>query len=290
MYPSQFDYYRPESVDEALDLLAENAEAEVELLSGGHSLLPTMKSGLASPDAIVDIGRIDALRGIEIEGETARFGALTTYAAITESDEAWRATPVVAEAAGEIGDIQVRNRGTIGGNLAHSDPASDLPAAVVAADGTITVRGPDGSRDIPADDFFLGMFTTALDENEIITRANVPALADGDVGAYVKKASPSSGYAMVGVAVVLHVDGDTIDSARVAANGALDHATRLEAVEETLTDAELDPALAAAAAERATDGIETFMFMDDLQASSEFRSQLLEVYTRRALETAIERV
>lgn len=289
MFPAPFDYYRAESVDEALDLLDEHADREIELLSGGHSLLPTMKSGLASPDVIVDIGQIDDLEGIEAGEKTTTFGALTRYAAIADSEEARRTCPTLAEAAGKVGDIQVRNRGTIGGNLAHSDPASDLPAAALASDATIHARGPDGAREIPADDFFLAMFSTSLAEDEILTRIEVPNLGDGGVGAYVKKPSPSSGYAMVGVAVVLHTDGRTVESARVAANGALDHATRLEAVEDALAGAELDADLAAAAAERATEGIDEFMFMSDLQASSEFRAQLLEVYAQRALDEAVER-
>lgn len=288
MFPAQFDYYRPESVEEALSVLTEHADQEVEVLSGGHSLLPTMKSGLASPDALVDIGGIDALRGIDVGEEAVTYGALTTYATIAASDDAWEHTPTLAEAAHEVGDIQVRNRGTIGGNVAHSDPASDLPAAVLASDATITAQGPDGEREIAADDLFVGMFATSLAADELLTRISVPRIGDG-VGAYVKKPSPSSGYAMVGVAVVLEVEGDSISSARVAANGAFDHATRLEAVEEALSGAALEESVATDAASHATDGVDTFMFMSDLQASSEFRAQLLEVYTQRALAKAIDR-
>ena len=287
MFPAPFEYYRAGSVDEALSLLEEHGDREVELLAGGHSLLPTMKSGLASPDVLVDLGGIDDLRGVELNGDAASVGALTPYVEVASDDRLHRQTTTFAEAAAAIGDIQVRNRGTVGGNVAHADPASDLPAAVVASDATVHVQGADGSRELAIDDFFEGMYATAVDEGEILTRIDVPTLDDGDVGAYVKKPSPSSGYAMVGVAVVLQTDGREVDSARVAANGAMDHATRLEAVEEALAGASV--ADAAEAAEHATEGLEEWQFMDDLQASAEYRAQLLTVYTRKALQKAADR-
>lgn len=289
MYPPEFEYYHAESVDEALELIAEHGVENVDLMSGGHSLLPTMKVGLADPEIIVDISSIDSIEGIEAEEGALQFGALTTYATITNSERAWEATPAVAEAAGEIGDIQVRNRGTIGGNIAHSDPSSDLPAAVLASGGTITARGPDGTREIDIEDFFEGIYTTALEGDEILTHVTVPTLSEGGAGAYTKKPNPASGYALVGVAAVLEVSDNVIDAARVAANGALDHASRLEGVEEALTGAEIDEGIAESAAESATDGIESYRFLDDLHASSEFRAQLLEVYTKESIETALER-
>jgi len=286
MFPAQFEYYEAESVDEALDLLAEHGDREVEILAGGHSLLPTMKSGLASPDVLVDIGGIDGLNGIEHSNGAVSVGALTPYADVAADEAVHKQTTAFAEAAQAIGDIQVRNRGTVGGNVAHADPASDLPAAVVASDATIHVQGPDGSREIGADDFFEGMYATAVGEGEILTQVDVPTYDDGDVGAYVKKPSPSSGYAMVGVAAVLQTDGREIDSARVAANGAMDHAMRLTGVEDALAGSSV--ADAPEAASHATEGIDDWQFMDDLQASAEYRAQLLEVYTRRALEAAAD--
>ncbi|MGM0592297.1 MAG: FAD binding domain-containing protein [Halobacteriota archaeon] len=288
MYPSAFDYYRAESVEEAFELLDEHAGTEVELLAGGHSLLPTIKSGLASPEVLIDIGQIDDLNEIQHDGDSVTIGANVNYATIASRDDLWDDVTVVAEAAKEIGDVQVRNRGTIGGNLAHSDPASDLPAAVLASSATIHAQSPDGSREIDADNFFLGMYATSLDEGEILTAVEVPTLAENEVGVYVKKPSPSSGYAMIGVAVVLETDGDTIESARVAANGAFDHAMRLDAVEDRLTGATVGDDTADEAAELATDGVEEWMFMTDLQASAEFRAQLLKVYTQRALTKAFE--
>lgn len=288
MYPEKFDYERTESVDEALELLTE-ADGEVELLAGGHSLVPTMKSGLASPDLVVDIGGIADLDRVEVGAETTRFGALTNYATIADHDEAAETCPTLTEAAGKVGDRQVRNRGTIGGNLAHADPASDLPAAALAENATLHVQGPDGTREVPADDFFHGMYATDVGPDEILTQVEVPNAAENQVGAYVKKPNPASGYALIGVAVALRVDGDTVDSARVATNGAVDHGMRLEPVEAALEGESVDGDLAATAAEHAGEDIEEFLFMEDLQASAEFREHLLGVYTERALETAFER-
>ncbi len=288
MYPARFDYYEAGSVEEALDLLADHDDAETELLAGGHSLIPTMKSGLASPDVLIDLGGIDGLRGIERGDGTTSVGAMTPYADIAGDDALRDDCSVVSEAAQAVGDIQVRNRGTIGGNLAHADPASDLPAAALAADATVVVEGRDGERSVPADDFFLGMYTTDVGDDELVTRVELPH-ADGAGGAYVKKASPSSGYAMVGVAAVVEADGDEITGARVAANGALDHASRLEPVEEALVGEPLDADAAEAAGEHATDDVEEWQLMDDLQASAEFRANLLRVYAGRAVAAAVER-
>lgn len=290
MYPSPFEYERAESVDHALSLMDEHADEETELLAGGHSLLPTMKSGLASPDVLIDIGHIERLSGIEENGDSIDLGALTPYAAVDDAELMWDSATAFAQAAHCIGDVQVRNRGTVGGNIAHADPASDLPAALLASDGTVIAHGPDGEREIPADEFFDAMYMTALSEDEILTRIELPKQdGGGHIGAYAKKPSPSSGYAMVGVAVMLETDGGTVNSARIAANGAMDHAVRLEPVEDALSDDTLSEDAIATAAEHATDDLDTAMLMDDLQASNEFRAQLLEVYTKRALEGALDR-
>ncbi|WP_246989692.1 FAD binding domain-containing protein [Halorientalis marina] len=287
MYPGEFDYLRAESVEHALDLLDEHPDAE--LLAGGHSLLPTMKSGLADPDTVVDIGHIESMQGIEHDGDTTSIGALTTYAEIDDTDELWDGATALAEAASEIGDTQVRNRGTIGGNLAHSDPASDLPGAAIASDLTLVAEGRDGERRIDADDFFVAMYMTDLAEDELLTRVEVPRV-DGDAGgAYVKKPSPSSGYALVGVAARLQLDGGTVADARVGANGAMDHGVRLDPVEDALEGETLDEDAIAAAAEHATADLDESMMMDDIQASAEYRAHLLEVYTERALARAAER-
>ena len=287
MYPGEFDYLRAESVEHALDLLDEHPDAEV--LAGGHSLLPTMKSGLADPDTVVDIGDIESMQGIEHDGETTSIGALTTYAEIDDTEQLWDGATALAEAASEIGDTQVRNRGTIGGNLAHSDPASDLPGAAIASDLTLVAEGRDGERRIDADDFFIAMYMTDLAEDELLTRVEVPRVNGSAGGAYVKKPSPSSGYALVGVAARLHLDDGTVTDARVGANGVMDHGVRLDPVEAALEGERLNEDTITAAAEHAAADLDESMMMDDIQASAEYRAHLLEVYTERALERAAER-
>jgi len=283
MYPDEFDYERPETVEEATEILSENPEAEV--LAGGHSLLPTMKSGLASPDLLVDISRIDSMQGIDHEDGTVSIGGLTNYATVDESDAVRENVEVFAEAAHAVGDVQVRNRGTVGGNLAHADPASDLPAAALAADATMVVQGPDGERRVDADDFFFGMYATDVNEDELLTRVEFPARPEA-TGAYAKKPSPSSGYAMVGVAVSLTVDAGLVEDVGVAANGIMDHGVRLDPVEDALVRTNPSVETVAAAAANATDDLDEMMMMDDLQASAEFRAQLLETYAERAIRDA----
>lgn len=290
MFPPEFTYERADSVDHALELLAEHAEDEVELLAGGHSLLPTMKSGLAIPDVLIDIGHIDSMTGIESNGDGFSIGALTRYADVDDSPEVWEHATAFADAIHHIGDVQVRNRGTVGGNIAHADPASDLGGALLASKGTIVAHGPDGEREIRGDDFYQGMYATALEPNELLTRVELPNMGEKDVGAYAKKPSPSSGYPIVGVAAVLETDGEMIDSARMAANGTMDHAVRLEPTEEALAGELLEEGTMEAAAEVATDELDDVMMMEDLQASAAFRAQLTRVYTKRALLGALDRV
>lgn len=284
MYPDGFEYHAPETLGEAVELLQEEDEFETEILAGGHSLLPTMKTGFASPNVIIDIGNIDELRGIGRTDGYLRIGALTTYNEIIESELIGEDAPVIQEAASNIGDEQVRNRGTIGGNIAHADPASDLPGAAMAADVEIVSQGPDGERTYNANDFYAGMYATSLGEEEVVTEIRVPRRSSRTLGAYGKKRSPSSGYAMVGVAVTLDMDGSSIEDARIAANGVMDHAFRLAGAEQQLQNARLNADSITLAADHATDGVDEDLFLDDLQASGRFRANLLEVYTRRTLE------
>ncbi|MFB6171091.1 MAG: xanthine dehydrogenase family protein subunit M [Haloarculaceae archaeon] len=288
MYPDEFDYYAAETVDEAIDLLEEHAMAETELLAGGHSLLPAMKTGLASPDVLIDVGDVDDLHGVSVDGDALSIGAMTRYSDLLDEDAAHEHAPALTAAVEQVGDRQVRNRGTVGGNLAHADPASDLPGAALASDATLVVQGPDGERSVPADEFFFGMYATDLGPSEILTRVEVPS-APNAVGTYAKKPSPSSGYAMVGVAALLSLDGETVASVRIGANGVMDHGVRLEPVEDALRGERLDEATIERAAGRATDDLDAAMMMDDLQASGEFRARLLEAYTERALSTALDR-
>jgi carbon-monoxide dehydrogenase medium subunit len=287
MYPDEFDYYAAESVQEALDLLDEHSGKEVELLAGGHSLLPAMKTGLSSPGVLIDISGVDAMQGVKTDGDTLSIGAMTRYSDVADADDMAEHAPALADAVRQIGDVQVRNRGTIGGNLAHADPAADLPGAALASDATLVAEGPDGEREIPADEFFFGMYATDLGPNELLTRVEIPS-ANGATGAYAKKPSPSSGYAMVGVAALLDTDGGSVNAARVGANGVMDHGVRLEPVEDALVDGSLDADAIEAAAGHAGDDLDETMMMDDLQASNEFRAQLLEVYTKRALTAAMD--
>jgi carbon-monoxide dehydrogenase medium subunit len=287
MFPDEFDYYEAESVDHAIELLADHSGEEVELLAGGHSLLPAMKTGLASPDVLVDLGEVDELHGVRADGDTLSIGAMTRYSDLLEADAAHDHAPAMTTAVAEVGDAQVRNRGTVGGNLAHADPASDLPGAALVSDATLVVRGPDGEREVPAGEFFFGMYATDVDPTELLTRVEVPS-ADGAVGAYAKKPSPSSGYAIVGVSALLDVDSGTVTDARVGANGAVGQGVLLPSVADAIEGEQLDEDSAAAAAERATEDVDEAMLMDDLQASGEFRAQLLEVYAERALLAAAE--
>ncbi len=286
MYPGTFDYYSPSTVDEAIDLLEEHADAETELLAGGHSLLPAMKTGLSTPDVLIDLGDLDELHGVSVENETLVIGAMTRYSDVLAAETAHEHAPVLTAAVEQVGDRQVRNRGTVGGNLAHADPASDLPGAALAADATLVVRGSDGERTVPAEDFFLGMYMTDVGPGELLTRIEIPSAVDA-IGTYAKKPSPSSGYAMVGVAALLSLKDETITDARIGASGAMDRGVRLEPVETALSGETLEAGTIETAASHATDDLDTSLMMDDLQASGEFRAQLLEVYTKRALEKAM---
>ncbi|MFC4247392.1 FAD binding domain-containing protein [Natribaculum luteum] len=289
MYPDEFDYHEAETVEDAIELLDEHAMEETELLAGGHSLLPAMKTGLSSPDVLIDIGDVDELHGVTVDGDTLSIGAMSRYSDVLGSEDAHEHAPALTAAVEQVGDRQVRNRGTVGGNLAHADPASDLPGAALVSDATLVVQGPDGERTIPAAEFYYGMYATDLGPAEILTRIEVPSAVDA-VGTYAKKPSPSSGYAMVGVAALVRVDDGTVTSARIGANGAMDHGVRLEPVEDALTGETLDEETIATAASHATDDLETALLMDDLQASGDFRAQLLEVYTERALEKAVDQM
>jgi len=289
MFPDSFDYHAPTTVEDARAAMAD-ADGEVELLAGGHSLIPAMKSGLSSPDVLVDLGDVTALDGVEETDDGLAIGATTTYADVLADGRLGTVAPAFAAAIAAVGDRQVRNRGTVGGNLAHADPASDLPGAALAADATVTVQGPDGSREVGADEFFLGMYMTDVGPEELVTTVSVPD-RDGEVaGAYRKKPSPSSGYAMVGVAVSLTVDAGTVVDAGVGANGVMDHGIRLAAVEAALTDTAAEAVDPAAVGELATEDLDTDLVMDDLQASAEFRAALLETYTERAVADAVDAV
>ena len=286
MFAAPFDYFRASSIDEAHQLLQKHPGAK--LLAGGHSLIPLLKMRLTAPSALVDIGRIKELRGITSHDGTIRIGALTTHAEVATSSELKASCPMLAEAAAQIGDPQVRNCGTVGGNVAHADPASDLPTVFTALDATFTAAGPKGARTIPAARFFQGMMTTALDERDILTAVEFAASRTGDGTAYEKFTHPASRYAVVGAAAVVSVKGGVCTAARVALGGLLPAATRLPAVEAALAGANASTDTAAKAAQLASQHLGGDV-LEDIYASAEYRRAMAIVYVRRALTTAFER-
>jgi len=285
MIPAAFEYFAPTSVREAIGLLEQHGD-EAKLLAGGHSLLPIMKFRLAQPKVVIDIGRIPGLDAIAAADGKISIGALATHDAVEHSAVLKDKCPLLPEAAAVIGDIQVRNRGTIGGSLAHADPAADYPGAILALDAEIVAAGSKGNRTIPAREFFVDMLTTALRPTEIITDVRVPVISRGTGTAYVKHPHPASGYAVVGVAVVLTVSGGKCQRAAIGINGVSGKAYRASAVEKALTGQALDEKTVAAAAAHAADGVEA---QSDLYASGEFRAHLASVYTKRAVLLAASR-
>ena len=286
MYASDFAYYRASSIAEAGQLLQQHPGAK--LLAGGHSLIPLLKLRLAAPAELVDIGRLDELKGVAVTSGGVRIGALTTHAELATSSDLAAHAPALAEAAGTIGDPAVRNRGTIGGNVAHADPASDLPTVLVALDATIVVTGSGGARNIAAADFFEGMMATALGEHDIVTAIEVPAAPTGQGQAYQKFAHPASRYAVVGVAAAVTVTDGSISTAAIALGGLVPTATRAAAVEQALAGqpASSDPIAAAAAAVSADLGDD---LIGDIYASAEYRRAMAPVCVKRALTAAVER-
>ena len=286
MFPAQITYHRAGSVAEAVQLLSDNEGAK--LLAGGHSLLPLMKLRLAAPAVLVDIGRIEALKGISAGDGGISIGALTTHAEIASSDLVQQHAPVLAEAAALVGDPAVRNRGTIGGSVSHADPASDEPTVLTALGATFNVTGPGGDRSIAAADFATGLLENALAENEVLTSISVPSVPSGAGSAYVKFPHPASRYAVVGAAAVIAVSGGACSSASVAVGGVESKPARASSVEAALAGSDLsDAALDAAAA--AVGGDLNGDPMGDVFASAEYRRAMAAVYVRRALGAAASR-
>ena len=286
MIPAQFDYVRASTLDEALSLLSQNEDGKV--LAGGHSLIPAMKLRLAMPPVLIDIGRIKDLSYIREEDGQIRVGAMTTHYQIESSELLKKICPLLPECAAGIGDVQVRNKGTIGGSLAHSDPAGDWPAAIIALNAEMIVASKNGERTVKADDFFVDLLTTALEPGEILREIRINK-SNGRTGqAYVKMHHPASGFAVVGVAANLAFDGDTgCEKASVGITGVSSKAYRAAAVESALTERKLDDQAAVDAASHATDGVDA---NGDLFASADYRRHLAEVYTKRAITAAMKSV
>lgn len=278
MYPPKFDYQRAGTVDEALAALQQGAK----VLAGGHSLIPALKLRLSDPGTLVDIGRIDSMKGISVNGNVATIGALTTHSTVAAADNLPAA---LTEAASWIGDPAVRNRGTVGGNIAHADPASDLPTVFVALGATINLVGPNGQRSVSAADFFIDLFYTALEEEELVASVDVPL--DG-ASAYAKMFNPASRYAIVGACAKLTVSGGVCSAASVAIGGLTPKAMAAPSVAAAITGQPLNAAtIEAAAAAVASDLGEDVM--GDIHASEGYRRAMAPVYVARALTQAAER-
>jgi len=279
MYAASFDYQRPTTIDEAIALLAKHGD-DAKVLAGGHSLIPAMKLRLARPRIVIDIARIANLSEIRESGGRIAIGALATHRAVETSALLNSKCPVLSEAASVIGDVQVRNKGTIGGSLVHADPAADYPAAILALDAEVEVAGPGGRRTIRAADFFVDLLQTSLAADEILIEVRVPATAR--TVAYVKTEQKASGFALAGVAVVAGADGIRIGVTGVAAT-----AYRAAAAEQVLAgQSSPSTETIALAASRAADGVEP---LNDIHASADFRAHLARVNTRRAIEKALAR-
>jgi aerobic carbon-monoxide dehydrogenase medium subunit len=273
--PSPFEYTVAESVEDAIRKLTDGGE-DAKALAGGHSLIPLMKLRLAQPTLLVDLRKLSDLRGIERANGGFRIGALTTHAAVSQADD----LGVAALAAGQIADQQVRNRGTIGGSLAHGDSASDMPAVLLACEGSVVARGPGGEREIAAADLFEGFLTTTLADDEIVTEVRLPSM-DGYGFAYEKFNRRAEDWAMVGVCALVKVNGGQIEDARVAFTNMAATPLRAEAVESALRGKSADSI--ADAAQQAAEGTEP---PGDLNATPDYKRHLARVLTRRALEQA----
>jgi carbon-monoxide dehydrogenase medium subunit len=283
MYPAPFEYFAPTTMKDALSLLKQHGTS-AKLLAGGHSLIPMMKLRLLTPEVIIDLGRVRELTGIREDRGHLLIGAMTTHQTIESSPAVRSHAPLLAEVAPCIGDVQVRNRGTIGGSIAHADPAADWPAPLLALEAEFVAAADGATRTIRARDFFIDMLTTALKPGEILTEIRVP-FQSKDGHAYEKVRQPASGFALVGIAVQLELDGATCRDARIGVTGVGSRPVRAERSEAALKGRSLDEQRIREAADHVTDGLDV---LDDLHASTEFRAELARVHTRRALQRASE--
>ena len=286
MIPSAFEYFAPVTVSEAAELLQQHGES-AKLLAGGHSLVPLMKLRLARPQVLIDLGKIDTLAYIRESNGGLAIGAMTKYAELESSDLVKSRAPALAEAAGMVADPLVRNMGTLGGNLAHADPASDLPAVALAFGAQLVTSSTGDHRTIDSDDFFVDLLTTSLRPTEILSEIVVPALAPRTGTAYAKFGNKASHYAVVGVAAVITVGSDGVcQSARIGVTGAGPKAVRATVSEGMLEGSSLDDATVMGAAQEAGSGID---FNADIHASAQYRAHLTTVFAERAIRAAISR-
>jgi carbon-monoxide dehydrogenase medium subunit len=281
MIPAAFDYARPSTLDEAVQILAGDEDAKA--LAGGQSLIPLLRLRLAAPTVLVDLGRLTDLRGIREDGDDLVIGALTTHATVLADPLVARHAPLLAQATATVADRQVRHRGTVGGSLAHADPAGDLPAVSLALDATFSLVGPSGARDVPASEFFVDYLTTAIQPGEVLTAVRVPKRENWS-SHYEKFNRTAQGWALVGVAAMVRRDNGSIAESRVALTNMGTTPMRASAVESALSGA---PAGADAVAEAASHAAEGMAPTDDLSASAEYRNHLARVLTERTLLAAL---
>ena len=285
MIPNEFEYHAPSSLDEAIKLLAEHGD-EAKLLAGGHSLLPMMKLRFAEPQHLVDINGIGELKGIQMEGGTVHIGPMTTENALITSDLLKDNCPLLPAAAHNISDPQVRNRGTIGGDIAHGDPANDHPALMLACDAEFVLRGPSGERTVAAADFFLGTYWTALEADEVMTEIRIPAFKPGTGYAYEKLKRKQGDWATAAAAVVLEMDGDTCTGARIGLTNVGPTALNATDAAATLVGKRIDDAVIEDAAQRAMAICDP---AEDLRGDVEYKTHMAGEMTRRAIRLAVQR-
>ena len=286
MYPAAFDYHAPKNVKEALGLLGKLKD-DAKIVAGGHSLIPMMKLRLAQPKHLIDLQKVPGLSGIKADGKALAIGAMTTHWEIESSSTVKSKLPVLAEVASVIGDPAVRNKGTIGGSLAHADPAADWPAAMIALGVELVCEGPKGKRKVAVDQWFLGLMATALKERELLVQVRVPLLPASSGAAYMKFPHPASRFAVVGVCAAVTLDKQGVCvSAGVGVTGAGTKAVRAKGVEAALKGKKLDAAAIEAAAQKAAEGVDV---QADLQGSVEYKSHLCRVFAKRAITEAVKR-
>ncbi len=284
MIPAKFDYVRADSIEQAVQLLQES-DGEGKLIAGGHSLLPLMKFRLTEPGKLIDISRISELKGVRKAGERIIVGAMTTHREAAADPVIKEHIPVLAQAARQVGDIQIRNRGTVGGNIAHADPAADLPAAAIVLDAELTIQGEDGEETMSLDSFIIGPLITMMPENSIVTNVTFAIPPSHTKSTYLKYFHPASGYPVVGVAVVAGTSSDgKIDYIKVGITGAGDMVFRAEAVEDALMGQTPSESVIESAAGLAAESAD---MGSDLFASEEYREQLCKIYTARALKSVL---
>ena len=286
MYPAPFEYHTPESLDDAIALLGAHKD-DAKLLAGGHSLIPLLRLRFASPAHLIDLRKVPGVAGIREADDALVIGAMTTHRQVERSEIVEFRHPILRDAARQIGDAQVRSRGTIGGSLAHADPNADLPAVMLATGAEMIAVGPGGRRTIAAQDFFVGIMTSALQPDEVLVEVRIPFAGERTGGAYEKLPHPASRFALVGAAAVVTLGpGNVVQKARIAITGVGTMPYRATALEQALVGRSIENGNIDAAAQHAAKGVE---MRADLQGPADYKANLARVYSARAIRRAVER-